>query len=450
MRELGEHIVRPPRSLLETAKDWSAAPSSPPLAILEPRSSEEVSQVLAFCNRLQIPLAIQGGMTGLVGGANSMPGEAVLSLAKLNRIEHIDTTAGTALIQAGVTLEQLQNAAEEHDWFFPLDLGARGSCQLGGNAATNAGGNRVIRYGMMRNAILGLEVILADGTRLERLDTVIKNNAGFDLKQLFIGSEGQLGVITQLVIQLQPRPTARCTALCALDGLTKSTQLLKLLKGVLPELSAFEVMWSDYVHESARLQGLALPFQAQYPIYVLIETLGHDLSLSVSAVENALQQALLDEVILDAVLAQSEQQAQKLWSYREGVSELLTALKPCAAFDVSVSLPKMQALVLDLQEELTNRFKEQHHLFFGHLGDGNLHLISGPYPDPEDLHALEELTYQRIAAYGGSISAEHGIGVVKREFLHHSKSKEEIDLMAQLKKLLDPKSILNPQRVIPS
>ncbi len=449
--QFGHSIVLTPDSAhwpSTIQRDWSDATAVEPIAILEPQCTKDVCEILRFCSTKAIPLAIQGGMTGLVGGANTQEGEVVLSLGRLNQIEHIDPVAGTALVQAGVTLEQLQIAAQELDWFFPLDLGARGSCQIGGNAATNAGGNRVIRYGMMRNAVLGLEVVLADGRCMDRLDSVIKNNAGFDLKQLFIGSEGLLGVITKLVIQLEPRPRAQCTALCALSDFSQATQLLKLFKRVLPELSAFEVMWHAYLHESARHQKLDAPFLQEYPLYVLVETLGHDNASSTQALEEALQRALEDETIVDAVLAQSAEQSQKLWAYREGVSGLLSALKPFAAFDVSVALPQMDLLVQELRGALSSRFKSQSHLFFGHLGDGNLHLLSGPYASKEELLAVEGLVYQRVSALGGSISAEHGIGVVKKDFLHYSKSPEEIELMRQLKQLLDPQNILNRGRVL--
>ena len=248
---------------------------------------------------------MQGGLSGLAGGANPQPGEVALSLARLDAIEDIDALGGTAVVQAGVTLERMQAAAAAAGWFFPLDLGARGSCQLGGNAATNAGGNRVLRHGSMRASVLGLEVALADGTLLDMLDRVVKNNAGFDLKQLFVGSEGTLGVVTRLALKLVPLPTAGCTALCALPGFGAAARLLREARRRLPELTAFELMWDDYLQASAESLGRASPFALRHPLYALVETQGADAAAGSAAVERLLAEAIADGTVADAVLAQS-------------------------------------------------------------------------------------------------------------------------------------------------
>lgn len=240
--------------------DWSGAAAERPLALLLPRCPKEVTDALRICHTFAQPVSVQGGLTGLAGGATPLAGEVVLSLVHLNCIEDIDEMGGTAVVQAGVTLEQLQSAARAKGWFFPLDLGARGSCQVGGNAATNAGGNRVLRFGMMRASVLGLEVALADGTLLTMLDRVLKNNAGYDLKHLFIGSEGTLGVITRLSLQLFPEPTATATAMCALSSFGQAASLLRAARACLPELTAFELMWDDYLHAAAKALARARPF----------------------------------------------------------------------------------------------------------------------------------------------------------------------------------------------
>jgi FAD/FMN-containing dehydrogenase len=432
---------------LRNTSDWSGAAPVRPAAVLLPRTTQEVASAVRLCREHRWPLAVQGGLTGLAGGANAQPGEIALSLARLNVIEDIETMGGLALVQAGVTLEALQAAVCAQGWSFPLDLGARGSCQLGGNAATNAGGNSVLRHGMMRNLVRGLEVVLADGTVLDMLDSVIKNNAGFDLKQLFIGSEGTLGIITRLSLALVPLPAGRRTVLCAVGDFHGAAALLAEGKRTLAEMSAFELMWRDYFEASLAALGRQRPFAAPSPLYVLLETQGAETPAASDAIEAFLESGIEKGWVSDAIVAQTGTQAAELWDIREGVSELLAIVKPCAAFDVSVALPRMDALVSRLRELLSRAFAQQQHLFFGHLGDGNLHLISGPFADSRQLEQAEELVYATVGEFGGSISAEHGIGMAKRSFLHHSRHAGEIELMRKLKHLLDPQAILNPGRI---
>jgi FAD/FMN-containing dehydrogenase len=446
---LGESSVLTGPSLAQRCvTDWSEAEASPPIALLLPRTPGQTAAALRVCNRHGQPVSVQGGLTGLAGGANPQRGEIALSLARLDAIEEIDTAAGVAIVQAGVTLERLQETVAAHGWSFPLDLGARGSCQLGGNAATNAGGIRVLRYGMMRNLVLGLEVALPDGTLLTMLDRVVKNNAGFDLKQLFIGSEGALGVITRLSLSLTPRPVSQLTALCAIDSFPAALSLLRESKAQLAGLSSFELMWSDFYEASVRIQGRKAPFDRAYPLYALIETSGTSEAQCEAAMQQFLEPCLEACGIEDVVVAQSLAQSRQLWAIREGVSELLSACKPCAAFDVSVAISKMDELVKDLRASLEQAFPRLRHLFFGHLGDGNLHLISGPFGSPRELAWAEEMVYETIGRFHGSVSAEHGIGTVKKSFLHHSRSSGEIELMRRLKGVVDPMRILNRGRVI--
>lgn len=428
--------------------DWSDTERHQPALLLLPRNTDQVAAALRLCHLHGQPLAVQGGLTGLVGGANPQQGEIALSLARMNQIEDLDAAGATALVQAGVSLQQLQDAAAVQGLAFPLDLGARGSCQLGGNAATNAGGQRVLRFGMMRNLVLGLEVVLPDGTVLTMLDRMLKNNAGFDLKQLFIGSEGTLGVITRLSLALSPLPAWQGCALCAVPDFPSALALLRQAKAALPGLSAFELMWQDYAEASAKLQGLALPFASPQPLYVLLESFAGSQADGEAALEALLASAMDAGLVCDAILAQSEAQTQQLWAYREGVSELLSHCKPCAAFDVSVAITRMDELVKALRSQLQQAHPAQQHLFFGHLGDGNLHLVSGPFPSEAAREQAEALVYTLVGQFGGSISAEHGIGLVKQPFLHHSRDAAQRHLMQQIKTLLDPKAILNRGRVL--
>lgn len=430
-----------------TTTDWSGERAVAPDAVLLPRTPEQVAQVLAICQRTGQAVAIQGGLTGLAGGANPKTTELALSLSRLSSIEDLDEAGGTVIVQAGVTLQQLQDFLTPKGWYLPLDLGARASCQLGGNASTNAGGSRVVRYGMMRESVLGLEVALADGTLLSMLNRVIKNNAGLDLKHLFIGAEGTLGVITRLSLKLVPQPTASATCLCALTSFEAATVLLREARRSLPGLSSFELLWDGYF--SAALQTIAAqrPFQEHHPLYALIETLGSDESGLQSTLQIFLEQQMETGTLVDAVVPDSLSQARRLWDIREAAGEMMSRMRPFIAFDVSAPLGKMGGFVDLMKQQLHEKYPRTEHHFFGHLGDGNLHLLTGPYADKTDLHAVKSLVYQEVQNIGGSISGETGIGEAKKEFLPFSRSDAEISLMRVLKQTLDPKAILNRGRI---
>ena len=415
--------------------------------VLFPKTPEHVALALGILAKFQQRVVVQGGLTGLAGGATPQPGEVALSLAKLNQIEDFDRTGGTITVQAGVALEQLQTHVEAEGWIFPLDLGARGSCQIGGNAATNAGGNRVIRYGTMRELVLGIEVALADGRLVSMMNRVTKNTTGIDMKHLFIGSEGTLGIITRLVLKLSPKPLTANTALCAVGSFEAAARLLKELQGHLPTLSAFELMWDDFMRAAMDVGGLKQPFAEAHPLYVLVETMGGSEEGDRDQLEQVLGRAIETELVNDVIVAQSMDDTQRLWQYRETVGEMLSQMKPHAAFDVGVPMATMDRFVTSVRTSLEQLFPQQRHLFFGHLGDGNLHVLSGSYESSEMLHRVEEVVYAAVAEAGGCISAEHGIGTVKKEFLHFSRSDHEMELMRSLKELFDPTYMLNPGRI---
>jgi FAD/FMN-containing dehydrogenase len=431
--------------------DWmTTAPRDSALALVRPRSTAEVSELLRLCHAAGVPVVPQGGMTGLAGGAQPIPNCVLLSLELMKKIEEVDTAACTVITQAGATLSQIQDIARENNLFFPLDLGARGSCTVGGNLSTNAGGNRVLRYGMARDLVLGLEVVLADGTVLSNLNKMLKNNTGYDLKQLFLGSEGTLGVITRAVLKLSPQPRSTCTALCALTDYDAVLKLLKHVRTHLgPNLSAFEMMWPDfYERMTSGLPHLTTPLPYGNGAYVLIESQGTDPVKDQSHFEQALTSALESEIVQDVVIAQSEADVKKLWAVRDSSGEFRAVFWPHVGFDISVTTGQLGNFVEDLKNRLKQKWPDTDTVFFGHVGDSNIHIgvkvCSGDQPEPE----IEDLVYQAVGDWHGSISAEHGIGTLKREYLHYSRSPEEMSLMKSLKSMMDPRRILNPGKIL--
>ncbi|MGB6008168.1 FAD-binding oxidoreductase [Castellaniella sp.] len=443
---------------------------APPYCILRPRSTDEVAAIVRACLRERRALTIQGGRTGLAGGAVPDAGDVVLSLELMDQIEHLDAVSGTVTVQAGAVLENLCAAVEARGWYFPMDCGARASCQIGGNVATNVGGNRVLRYGTMRELVLGLEVVLADGTVLTMMNQGLKNNTGLDLKHLFIGTEGTLGIVTRAVLRLFPKPERRHSALVGLADFDQLTALLKAARGQLATLSSFEVMWREYLQAAATVTQRTEPFDGAYPICVLleVESFAGDAAAaddsrpgtartpdSAEAAGDRAQADLhrfletcLDQgLALDAILPHSQEQAAQLWRLRDAIGEILHTMAPYVAFDIGIPLALLPDFIARAQQALAARWPTARRLLFGHLGDGNLHLSTGPYA-PDDLAAVESLVYQEVERVGGSISAEHGIGRIKKPFLHHSRSAPERELMVEIRRLLDPQEGLNPGRIV--
>jgi FAD/FMN-containing dehydrogenase len=431
--------------------DCSGIGTARPLAVVLPHSTNEVSTILQVCNKWGQTVVPQGGMTGLAGGAVPEENDICLSLERMRGIEEIDRAAATMTVLAGTNLQTVHEAAIQAGFEFPVDMGSRGSCQIGGALATNAGGIRVIQSGTARENVVGLEVVLADGAVLSSIGKIIKNNTGYDLKHWFIGSEGTLGVITRAVLRLRPKPFGRHTALCALPGYRAMAEFLARMRTALGgELAAFEIMWPDFFEFGVELsRAKCSPFGRPYALYALVEQSTLDPEDSGRRFTEILSAVADGGTILDAVVAHSTSERKALWEIRECTAEFPSRLAPIN-FDISVPIGDIGSFVTDCKEMLSSLGPNHRSFFFGHLGDFNLHVTVDANSIPGVARAaVEDALYALIARYRGSISAEHGIGLLKREYLHHSRTASELRAMWAIKKALDPKGILNPGKVLP-
>ncbi|MDH0361918.1 FAD-binding oxidoreductase [Comamonas aquatica] len=428
--------------------DWSGTPPVAPLALVRPRSTEDVSATLRLCHQHRVPVVPQGGLTGLAGAAVPSADCVALSLERMPAIEAIDARSATMTVQAGATLQAVQEAAVDAGLAFGVDLGARGSCQIGGNVATNAGGNGVLQHGMMREQVLGLEVVLADGTVLPMLRPMLKNNTGYDLKQFFIGAEGTLGVITRVLLRLRPLPQAKATALVALPGFDQALVVLQRMQGRFGNsVAAFELMWDNFVQASVQWQQLQAPLAERHPLLALIDVDGKDEASLRESVEAALGDAMEAGEVADAVIAQSQTQAKSLWKLREAPAELNTQMHPPVNFDVSLPQAEIGRFAAAIQAAFDARWPGHHTLFFGHVGDGNLHVSTDGATVGGACEAVEAELYRVVGAFHGSVSAEHGIGLHKKPFLALSRTPQELAAMRAIKAALDPLGLMNPGKV---
>ena len=404
--------------------DWSGLPPGRPAALVRPRTVEDVSATLAACARLGAAVVPQGGLTGLTGGAQPGDGEVALSLERMSGVEEVVQQASAAAGLAG-----------------GIDLGARGSCTIGGNVATNAGGNTVIRYGMTRASVRGLEVVLADGRIVHSLNKMQKNNAGYDWTQLFIGSEGTLGVVTRVVLALFPAPGERTTVLVAVPDFAAALQLLRRVEAAVPgALLAFEAMWPDYLSFAAAV-GRPAPLDWQRGLLILLEA-GTGGGPAAEHLAGTLEAAMGDGLVEDAVIARSERERERLWAIREAPAEYRRYFSGVTGFDVSLPLGVMAEAVAALDRGIKRHFAEAMTLFYGHVADSNLHLVVHvPDAAPQPSHALDEIVYPIVAGLGG-------IGRLKRPYLALSRSPDELALMRTMKAALDPRGILNPGKVL--
>jgi FAD/FMN-containing dehydrogenase len=453
------HLLTAPDAMAPYLTDWRGRFTGRALAVVLPCDTREVAEVVAACAKAGVPIVPQGGRTGLVlGSVPDAGGSAiVLSLRRLNRIRAIDAANRSMTVEAGCILHDIQQAALDAGMLFPLSLASEGSCTIGGNLATNAGGTAVLRYGNTRELCLGLEVVTAQGQVWDGLRALRKDNTGYALRELFIGAEGTLGVITAAVLKLVPQPRGILTALVALDSPRAAVALLSRMQdGCGAALTGFELM-SDVclglVHE--HFPDLPRPFARPHPQYALLEVSSSESeSHAAGLVESAVGAALEAGIALDAVLASSASQSAGLWKLRENISPAQAAAGKNIKHDISLPVSRIPDFIEHTDRALQSAFPGCQVVCFGHLGDGNLHYNVAPPPgighDSFLAHqdAINRIVHDSVAAYGGSISAEHGIGALKREELARYKEAVELDMMRAIKAALDPLGIMNPGKIL--
>jgi FAD/FMN-containing dehydrogenase len=430
---------------------WTMDKALQAICLLMPESTSEVSQLLKICHDLNQSVILHGGLTNLVGGTETDQSHVVLSLERLNKIEEIDTSSRTMTVQSGVILQHVHEAAVEQELDFPLNFGARGSAQIGGIISTNAGGLRVLKYGMTRQLVLGLEVVLADGTVINSMKKIVKDNSGYDLKQWFIGAEGTLGIITRAVLKLQELPSSRCAAYAAVNSYDQVVKLLKFMdQGLAGRLSGFELIWDNsYRQMTSTTDSVRPPLPYDYKYYVLLEAQGSNQIQDQKEFQRLLEQSVEEGVVDDAVMAQSPSDIEWFFRIREDVNNLADFMTHDQHFDISLPIPKIGSYIEDCYNKLKQINGVEQIYAFGHVADGNIHFMIGKQNPSDELRLqINEAVYGKIQSVAGSISAEHGIGLHKKAYLPLSRSREEILLMQKIKGTLDPKNILNPGRII--
>jgi len=439
--------------------DWRRRYQGRTPLLVRPGSTAEVAEVVRLCADARVPIVAQGGNTSLCGG--SIPSEAgdeiLLSLSRMNRVRGIDAANYTMTAEAGCVLAQVQEAASQADRLFPLSLAAEGSCQIGGNLSTNAGGITVLRYGNARELVLGLEVVLPDGQVWDGLRGLRKDNTGYDLKQLFLGAEGTLGIITAAVLKLFPKPRERVTAFVAVTDLPSAVELLSRCRASSGDaVTSFELLPRIGIDLGRKfIPGVVEPLRERRDYYVLIElTSAIDDSGLRGALEEALEQALEEGLIADATVAESAEQSRRLWFVRESIVELQKFAGASIKHDVSVAVSLVPAFMVRAIAAVTAALPGVRIVAFGHIGDGNVH-FNLYQPEAMDAAAflarqaeLSRIVHDIVAALGGSISAEHGIGRLRRDDLQRYKPAIELELMRRIKQALDPNNIMNPGKVI--
>lgn len=428
--------------------DWMKSYRGMSRLVLLPKTTKEVSQLLSYCNERHLAVVPQGGNTGLVGGSVPVFDEIIISTRLMNEIISVDDVSGILVCEAGCILEQLDKYLEEHQLTMPLDLGAKGSCHIGGNIATNAGGIRFLRYGSLHGSVLGLEVVLANGEILDCLTRLRKDNTGYDLKQLFIGSEGTLGFITKVAIVCPQKPSSVNVALVGCQSFMDVLDIFKTTKRKLAEiLSAFEFLDTESMNSVTDNLKLTRPI-SECPFYVLMETFGSNGTHDEEKLNYLIEELTTKGLVQDGTIAADITQIKHLWSLRERVAESVTKNGSyCYKYDLSLKLSGFYDLVLEVRKRVSH-IPNTVVMGYGHVGDSNIHVnVVSPKYDPYLLSLLEPFIFDYVATVSGSVSAEHGIGIHKPMYLHHSKSSSAINLMRLMKQTLDSHAILNPYKI---
>ncbi|MEM9436994.1 MAG: FAD-binding oxidoreductase [Pseudomonadota bacterium] len=459
-RTLGAAHVLTDQDTAKWSHDWTGKYAWEPLAVIRPGSTEEVSAVAKACYASGTPMVPVGGNTGLTG-ATSAEGAIMVSLERLNKIRNVKPEARIAVVEAGVILDHIHNAAADHDLIFPLTFGARGSAMVGGFLATNAGGSNVVRYGNTRELCLGLEVVLPDGRVMDLMSELRKDNTGYNLRNLFIGAEGTLGFITAAVLKLFPKPRVQATAMVGLSAIDATLPLLNALQEATGgAVEAFEYMPRSYIERHAAKTGAREPFDAPHKVNILVEaasTRGDDAAPGpsgsarlVELVQDILAQSMESGSIADAVVAQNDAQRAEMWARREMAAELTFDGRAIVDTDIAVPLDAVPAFLAQINARVTKLDPGCEDFMVSHLGDGNVHY--SVYPTRNDAALMTEITEaieDVTLSLGGSFSAEHGIGLSKLGSMARRKDETALDIMGALKASLDPKGLMNPGKVLP-
>ena len=430
---------------------WKTEVPLQSICLLLPRSSQDVSNIMKICNENNQEVIIHGGLTNLVGSTKSEKSQVVISLEKMNKIIEIDERGKTVTCESGVIIENIINEVKEKNLLLPLNFGARGSAQIGGAVSTNAGGLRVFKYGMTRNLVMGIEYVLPDGTIISSLKKLMKDNSGYDLKHLLIGSEGTLGIVTKVVLRLYQLPKTRYTSLAVTNDFQKVLDmLLNMEDKISSNLTGFELLWNDTYKQMVSdktMYNKYLPDKFKY--YIFIEYMGRDFENDYNVFEKHILESIDDGIIEDAVIGKDEKEQINIWGIREDVAVLADEREFDQQFDISIPVNLIGSVIDKISSELKECDGVKTIFPFGHVADGNIHFIIGKDSDDDDLKSkINDIIYNNTELVEGSISAEHGIGLDKKKYLIKSRSEDEIKLMRLLKKTIDPKNILNPGRVI--
>lgn len=444
-------IATDAESLLEYGRDWTRYYTPNPKAILFPSATEEVQKIVQWARRNKVAIVPSGGRTGLSGAAVAKNGEVVLSLQRMNKVLDFNDVNQTLTCEAGCLTEEAQDYATSKGAHFPVDFAARGSSQIGGNVATNVGGLNVVRYGLMRDWVLGLTVVTGTGEILNLNNGLVKNNTGYDLRHLFVGSEGTLGIITEVVLRVTTPPKETSVVIVGLEDHQHVSKVYQKFRNAM-SLTAFEMFTEDAVQYVLKHHSeLSPPLGQKFPIYLLIEA-ETESEEKMQKLLTAFEECVEAGYVQDGVISQSEQQAENFWKYRDYISESLSPHTPYKN-DISVKISDVTSFVKETDDILKKEYPQFKVVWFGHIGDGNLHVN---VLKPQELsmeefvkscQRVDQLLFQNLKKFGGSVSAEHGVGLSKKPFLHFTRSPAEIEIMKQIKKVFDPDLILNPGKI---